>query len=85
MDLEAALVQWMDDNEVDMLHLLKEEEARFRALHPGVDPVDVRIHAAAMANRRFIVRALAEVLPAYLAERARGAPTIPADSAQEAG
>lgn len=85
MDLEAALVQWMDENEVDMLQLLKEEEGRFRALHPGVDPVDVRIHAAAMANRRFIARALAEVLPAYLAERERGAPGAPTDPAREAG
>lgn len=85
MDLEAALVRWMDENEVDLLQLLKEEEARFRALHPDVDPVDVQIHAAAMANRRFIARALAEVLPAYLAEQARSLPTVPADSAPEAG
>ncbi len=69
MDLEAALVQWMDDNEVEMFQLLKEEEGRFRALHPDVDPVDVKIHSTAMANRRFVARALGEVLPEYLASR----------------
>jgi hypothetical protein len=68
VDLEAALVQWMDENEVDMLQIVREEEGRFRALHPGLDPVEVRINATAMANRRFIARALAEVLPDYLAQ-----------------
>jgi hypothetical protein len=66
MDLEAALVQWMDENEVEMFQLLKEEEGRFRVLHPGVEATDVMIHATAMANRRFLARALGEVLPAYL-------------------
>lgn len=69
MDLEAELVRWMDENEAEMLALLREEESRFRALHPGSDPLDVRIHATAMANRRFIARALGEVLPRYLRER----------------
>ncbi len=73
MDLEAALVQWMDENEVEMFQLLKEEEARFRALHPGIDPVEARSNATAMANRRFVARALGEVLPAYLDARGRGA------------
>jgi hypothetical protein len=69
MDLEAALVQWMDENEVEMFQLLKEEEGRFRALHPGGDATEVMIHATAMANRRFIARALGEVLPEYLRTR----------------
>ena len=66
MDLETALVQWMDENEVEMFQLLKEEEGRFRALHAGSDATEIMIHATAMANRRFIARALGEVLPAYL-------------------
>lgn len=66
MDLEAALVQWMDENEVEMFQMLKEEEGRFRVLHPGIEATDVMIHATAMANRRFLARALAEVLPEYL-------------------
>ena len=69
MDLEAELVRWMDENEVEMFQLLREEEGRFRAMHPGIDPVEVRINATAMANRRFVARALGEVLPRYLAER----------------
>ena len=68
MDLEAELVRWMDENEVDMLQLLREEEARFRAMHPGIDPFEARLNATAMANRRFIARALGEVLPRYLAQ-----------------
>ena len=72
MDLETELVGWMDDNEVELFQILKEEEARFRALHPGIDPVEVRINATAMANRRYVARALAEVLPAYLDSRERG-------------
>ena len=66
MDLETALVQWMDDNEVEMFQLLREEEGRFRALHPGSDPTEAMIHATAMANRRFLARALGEVLPEYV-------------------
>ena len=66
MDLEAELVRWMDENEVEMFQLLREEEGRFRAMHPGIDPVEVRINATAMANRRFVARALGEVLPRYL-------------------
>jgi hypothetical protein len=62
----------MDDNEVEMFQLLKEEEARFRAIHPGIEAVEALIHATAMANRRFIARALAEVLPAYLDARQAG-------------
>ena len=69
MDLEAELVRWMDDNELEMFQLLKEEEARFRALHPGIDATEARIHATAMANRRFVAQALAAVLPAYLDSR----------------
>jgi hypothetical protein len=66
VDLEAALVQWMDEHESDMLELLSEEEARFLALHAGVEAREARLHATAMANRRFIARALGAVLPAYL-------------------
>ena len=67
MDLEAELVRWMDENEVEMFQLLREEEGRFRAMHPNIDPLEVRLNAMAMANRRFIARALGEVLPQYLA------------------
>jgi hypothetical protein len=69
LDLETELVRWMDENEVEMFQILKEEEGRFRALHPGIDPAEVRVNATAMANRRFIARALGEVLPAYLDAR----------------
>jgi hypothetical protein len=66
MDLEAELVRWMDEHEAEMLDLLREEEGRFLALHPGIDPAESRAHVTAMANRRFIARALGAVLPRYL-------------------
>jgi hypothetical protein len=69
MDLETELLRWMDENEVEMLELLREEEARFRAMHPGIDGIEARINATAMANRRFVARALGDVLPRYLDER----------------
>jgi hypothetical protein len=72
MDLEEELVRWMDDNEAELFQILKEEDARFRALHPGIDPVEVRINATAMANRRYVARALGAVLPTYLDNRERG-------------
>jgi hypothetical protein len=77
MDLEAALVQWMDENEVEMFQILKEEEGRFRVLHPDIEPTEVMIHATAMANRRFLARALGEVLPVYLDSRQLPAPGAP--------
>ena len=66
MDLESALVGWMDEHEADMFDLLREEEGRFLALHPGLDAAEARVHATAMANRRFIARALGAVLPEFL-------------------
>jgi hypothetical protein len=69
MDLEAELVRWMDENEIEMLELLREEEARFRAMHPGIDALEARVNATAMANRRFVARAIGDVLPRYLDER----------------
>lgn len=69
MDLEAALLQWMDDHETEMFELLREEEGRFLVLHPDIDRAEVRLHATAMANRRYIARALGAVLPAFLAQR----------------
>ena len=66
MDIEERLIRWMDENEVEMFQILREEEGRFRAMHPNLDPLEVRLNSMAMANRRFIARALGEVLPQYL-------------------
>ncbi len=66
MELEAALNAWMDENEAEILDLLDEEMDRFRANHPGIDDSVAQNNALFMANRRFIVRALGAVLPAWL-------------------
>src|SRR5262249_29075576 len=62
MGREPERVRWMDEREVEMLELLRGEEARFRAMHPGFDAIEARINAPAMANRRFVARALGDVL-----------------------
>ena len=65
-DLEAALNAWMDEHEAEILDLLDEEQARFRANHPGIDPAVAEQNALLMANRRFLARALGAVLPNWL-------------------
>lgn len=65
-DLETALNAWMDENESEILDLLDEELERFRENHPGIDDAVAQNNALLMANRRFIVRAIGAVLPAWL-------------------
>lgn len=66
MDLEQALADWMLEHEAEILDLMLEEAARFRDAHPGVDEREERLHALLMANRRFLARALGQVLPRWL-------------------
>lgn len=69
MDLEAALNAWMDEHEAEVLDLLDEELDRFREHHPGIDDSVAQQNALLMANRRFLVRAIGAVLPAWLEVR----------------
>jgi hypothetical protein len=68
VNLQHALEDWMEDHEVEMLDLIAEEADRFRAMHPGIEQREERVNALVMANRRFLARALGQVLPAYLEE-----------------
>jgi hypothetical protein len=70
MDLGEALEDWMQEHEADLLDLYTEEAARFREMHPGIDEREERWNAMTMANRRFIARALGQVLPEWLQTRA---------------
>jgi hypothetical protein len=69
VDLEAALNAWMDEHEAEVLDLLDEELDRFREHHPGIDDSVAQQNALLMANRRFLVRAIGAVLPAWLEAR----------------
>ena len=46
--------------------MMNEEAESFRQAHPGMDYEEERTNALVMASRRFTVRALGQVLPAYL-------------------
>ena len=68
MDLEAELNAWLDGHVEELFQLIAEEGAKFRAAHPGMDYEEERLNASVMASRRYLVRALGQVLPAYLAQ-----------------
>ena len=52
--------------QAEILDLLDEEQDRFRANHPGIDPAVAEQNSLLMANRRFLARALGAVLPNWL-------------------
>lgn len=66
VDLEKELNEWMDDHQTDLFDLIREAMGEFEAAHPGIDPAMARLNALSMADRRFVARALGQVLPAYL-------------------
>jgi hypothetical protein len=67
MDLEQLLNEWLDAHVDELFVFMREEAERFQAGHPGADYEEERLHATVMASRRYTVRALGQVLPAYLA------------------
>jgi hypothetical protein len=68
MDLEAELNAWMDGHQDELFRLIAEEGERFRQAHPGMDFEEERLNALVMASRRYLVRALGQVLPRYLTQ-----------------
>jgi hypothetical protein len=69
MDLEQQLNAWMDEHVAELFQMMNEEAEKFRQAHPGMDYEDERTNALVMASRRFTVRALGQILPAYLDSR----------------
>lgn len=70
MDLEKELNDWMDDHQTDLFDLIREAMGEFEAAHPGTDQAMIRLNALSMADRRFVARALGQVLPKYLGKSA---------------
>ncbi len=70
MDLEKELNEWMDEHQTDLFDLIREAMGEFEAVHPGVDQDMIRLNGLSMADRRFMARALAAVLPKYLGKAA---------------
>lgn len=66
IDLEKELNSWMDEHQTDYFDFIREAMAEFEAAHPGVGQDMVRINALSMADRRFMARALGEVMGKYL-------------------
>jgi len=66
VDLEKELNEWMDDHQTDLFDLIREAMGEFESAHPGTDQEMIRLNALSMADRRFVARALGNVLPKYL-------------------
>lgn len=66
MNLEKELNVWMDENQNEYFDLIREAMEEFEAAHPGMDQNMIRINALSMADRRFMARAIGQILPKYL-------------------
>ena len=64
--LEKELNEWMDENQTEIFEFIRDAMLEFEAAHPDTDTEMVRLNALSMANRRFMVKAIAEVLGKYL-------------------
>lgn len=66
MNLEQELNQWMDEHQTELFDLIRVAMEEFESAHPGIDDNMVKINALSMADRRFMARAISEVLGKYL-------------------
>jgi hypothetical protein len=66
IDLEKELNAWMDEHQTDLFDLIREVTAEFEEKHPGMDDLMVKLNALSMADRRFVARALGQVLGKHL-------------------
>jgi hypothetical protein len=69
IDLEQELNAWMDENQTELFDLIREAMAEFEEKHPGMDDAMVKLNALSMADRRFLSRALGQVLGKYLPQQ----------------
>jgi len=65
-NLEDELNTWMDDHQTEIFDMIREAMDDFLAAHPGTDQEMVRMNALSMANRRFMARAISQVIGKYL-------------------
>lgn len=73
MNLEQELNQWMDEHQTELFDLIRVAMEEFESAHPGIDDNMVKINALSMADRRFMARAISEVLGKYLESGSKGA------------
>jgi hypothetical protein len=66
MNLEQELNQWMDNHQNEYFDLIRTTMDEFEAAHPGSDDMMIKINALSMADRRFMSKAISEVLGKYL-------------------
>lgn len=66
MDLEQELNTWMSDHQTEIFDMIREAMDEFEAAHPGSDQEMIRMNALSMADRRFMARAIAQVVGKYL-------------------
>jgi hypothetical protein len=69
MDLEQMLNDWMEQHNDELFQMMSEEAERFREAHPGMDYEQEQMNALVMASRRYLTRALGQVLPKWLEAR----------------
>ncbi len=66
MNLEKELNDWMEAHETDLFDLIRVAMDEFSSAHPGLDDNMVKMNALSMADRRFMARAIGEVVGKYL-------------------
>ncbi len=73
MNLERELNEWMDANQTDIFEFIREAMEEFESAHPGMDESMIKLNALSMADRRFMARAISEVVGKYLPNSEKGA------------
>jgi hypothetical protein len=66
MDLEQELNAWMEEHQTELFDIIRQAMEDFAAAHPGMDQEMIRMNALSMADRRFMARAISQVLSKYL-------------------
>ncbi|NWJ48048.1 MAG: hypothetical protein HXX08_19510 [Chloroflexi bacterium] len=64
--LEKELNDWMREHESELFEFIPDAIQEFEEAHPGIDTNMVRVNALSMADRKFMARAVAEVVSKYL-------------------
>ena len=69
VDLEKELNTWMDEHQTEIFDMIREAMEEFKEAHPGLDEDMVRLNALSMANRRYMARAVGQVMSKYLPQQ----------------
>jgi len=69
MDMEQELNAWMEEHQTELFDIIRQAMEDFSAAHPGTDQAMIRMNALSMADRRFMARAISQVLSKYLPQQ----------------